>query len=146
MVSAPPAPAHVRDTLDAAERAARQLADACFAAWDAMVNAGGAIATRNAHSVMDASYVASTTARLIAHAEQYQLHLIAMQVAVCRRVAARCAGLCKDSPLPTVSACAKVSRGAVSACNEVLRILWDGAMVAAVADDEDGGSGETSVG
>ncbi|HTJ43513.1 MAG TPA: hypothetical protein VL463_15520 [Kofleriaceae bacterium] len=136
----------VRDKLDATERAARQLGDACFAAWDALINGSGAVASRNAHAVMDASYVASTTARLIAHADQYQLHMIAMQIAVCRRVASRCATICKDHPDPTVNACARVARAAVASCNDVLRLLWDGALAAAAADDiEDEGSGETSV-
>ncbi len=124
----PPAPASVvlREKLDAAERLVRHLTDACFAAWAGIHSSHANGSTRAAKVLMDCSYVASTTARLLAHAEEYQLHMLAMQVAVCRRVARQCAQVCDDHRSSPMTACARSANIAALACSELLGLLWDG--------------------
>ena len=123
----PPAPesAVLREKLDGAERLVRHLTDACFAAWAGIHSSQTAGSTRAAKVLMDCSYVASTTARLLAHSDEYQLHMIAMQVAVCRRVAKQCAQVCDDQRSPPMVACARSANTAALACGEVLGLLWD---------------------
>jgi hypothetical protein len=135
----------LRATLDAAERATRQLADACFAAWDRLITGSVPGLSRQANGVMDCSYVASTTARLIAHADEYQLHLVAMQIAVCRRVALRCVTVCERADAQGLASCARAAQVCANACGEVLRILWDGRLagadgIGAALDDLDDAS------
>lgn len=138
MSRTPPASPQLRTLLEAGERAMRQLADACFGAWDKIVT-GGPGSSRLANGIMDCSYVASTSARLVAHSDDYQLHMIAMQIGVCRRVAARCASACERDDDKTLAACAHAARACERACNDVLALLWDGrlAAIGAAADEDE---------
>jgi hypothetical protein len=117
--------AALREKLDAAERACRAFSDACFAAWDSVVG-GGARATRDAHLIMDGCYIATATSRVVAHWDAYQLHMVAMQVAVCRRAATRCA---------QVNQCAAPARACALACAQVLQMLWDGSVSKSLEDE-----------
>ena len=121
----PPESALLREKLDGSERLVRNLTDACFAAWAGIHTARTSGVTRAAKVLMDCSYVASTTARLLAHADEYQLHMLAMQVAVCRRVARQCAQVCDDQQGAPMIACATSARTAAAACNDLLGLLWD---------------------
>ena len=116
-------PALLREKLDSSERAARQLADACFAAWGTL-GARSSGVSRAANLLMDCSYVASATARLLCHADDYQLHTLSMHVAVCRRVARQCADVCEQQA-NAMSACAATARAAVASFSDLLAFLWD---------------------
>lgn len=131
-MNAPP----LQDQLDATERTARRLSDAAFAAWDALINQRAPGTAGLANVLMDGSYVASTTARLVSHAAEYQLHVLAMQAAVCRRIARRCVEVCEREQGPTMATCAGVARACAAACDELLAILWDGSLADAVRDEE----------
>jgi hypothetical protein len=114
----------LREKLDASERAARQLADACFGAWGTLDHRASGVG-RTANLIMDCSYVSSTSARLLSHADEYQLHLLSMHVAVCRRVARQTEHICADHADPMLSACAGAARLAIVAFNDLLGFLWD---------------------
>jgi hypothetical protein len=113
------------------------MADACFAAWDATVSQRLAGPTRLPNVLMDAHYVASTTGRLCAHAEEYQLHMVTMMAAVCRRTARTCAQRCESEPGLPWSTCASAARACANACDGLLRMLWDGVALDD-ADEDDG--------
>ena len=115
----------LREKLDGAERLVRHLTDACFAAWAGIHSSRASGVTRAASILMDCSYVASTTARLLSHSDEYQLHMLAMQVAVCRRVARQCAQICDDHEGAPMLACARSARVAATSCNDLLGFLWD---------------------
>jgi hypothetical protein len=115
----------LREKLEASERAARQLADACFGAWGTLDHHAPGSA-RMANLIMDCSYVASTTARLLSHADDHQLHVLSMHVAVCRRIAQDAERLCDEHVTdPMLRACIATSRVAVRAFNDLLGLLWD---------------------
>ena len=115
----------LREKLDAAERAARTLADACFGAWGTLDHHAPGTA-RMANLIMDCSSVASTTARLLSHADDYQLHLLSMHVAVCRRIARDTERICDEHGAnPMLHACVDASRLAFRAFNDLLGLLWD---------------------
>ncbi len=115
----------LREKLDGAERAARRLADACFGAWGTLDHHAPGIA-RISNLVMDCSYVASTTSRLLSHADEYQLHLISMHVAVCRRVARQTEHVCDEHGAnPVLRACADAARLAIRAFDDLLGLVWD---------------------
>ncbi len=114
----------MREKLEASERAARQLADACYAAWGT-INQGVAGAGRTANLIMDCSYVASATARLLAHSDEYQLHSVAMLVAVCRRVARRCAKACEEHPGSALALCARTASQTVAIFDDLIQFLWN---------------------
>jgi hypothetical protein len=132
----PPDAPQLRAVLDAVERRARQMADACFAAWDASVSQRAAGSSRFANLLMDAHYVASTTARLCAHADDYQLHMITMMAAVCRRTARRCAQRCEGEPGLPMATCVSAARASANACDELLRMLWDGVPLDDASEDD----------
>lgn len=132
-MTAPPLQAQ----LEATERTARRLSDAAFAAWDALINRRAPGTSGAANVLMDGSYVASTTARLVSHAADYQLHVLAMQAAVCRRIARRCAELCDREQGAAMATCASVARACAAACDELLGLLWDGSLAEAVRDEEE---------
>jgi hypothetical protein len=117
----------LRDRFVASQRVARQLADACFAAWGT-INVSAPGFGRPAALIMDCSYVASATARLLAHADQYRLDLLAINLVVCERVARQCAVVCDAQPGPTMVACANAALEAARAFEAVLTSLWDAAV------------------
>ena len=114
----------LRDRLETAERAARQLSDACFAAWGAIDQQAPGL-HRSANVIMDCSYMASATARLLSRPDEYQLQTIAMNVSVCRRVARRCLQVCEEQPALAFATCARAVRQTVDAFSALLHFLWD---------------------
>ena len=112
-----------REKVEAAAKRSRQFADACYAAWGSM-NTGNGAMTRTANVIMDCSYIASGTARLLSHSDEYQLHALAMQVAVCRRLAKRIAQLSAE-PNAIVADCARAARHAIESYDDLLNLLWE---------------------
>ena len=111
-----------RELVDRSERVARQLADACFAAWGTIDRAAPGT-TRTANLIMDCSYLASTTARLLGHADEYPPHLLAMHVEVCRGVARQCQRTCDGHPDLMLASCAHAAWLAVRGFDELLADL-----------------------
>ena len=126
----------LRDKLHAAERTTRQLADASYAAWGSIDQAARS-GSRAANLIMDCSYVASATARLLGHADEYSLQTLAMNLGLCLRVARRCARVCEEQDTPSLRACARAARAAMTSFRCILDELAAGGMPQAAPEDDD---------
>jgi len=88
-----------------------------------------------ANAVMDCSYVAASTARILSRFDRHGLDVVAFQVQVCLQSAEACVRSC--APYTREEALAKLarsSRACVDACASLLRVL--GARPVLTTDDE----------
>ena len=111
-----------QERIEVAERHSRQLADACYAAWT-LANVASGSPSRTANVIMDCSYIASATARLLSHHDEHHRRAVAMQVAVARRLARHIAQVCWQHPSPALLACAGAARQAIESYDELLKLL-----------------------
>ena len=124
MSTLPFGPVIAYERIEVAERDSRQLADACYAAWILANDASGSH-SRAASLIMDCSYVASATARLLSHHDEHHRRAVAMQIAVARRLARHIAQVCWQHPSPALLACAGAARHAVESYDEIMKLLSD---------------------
>jgi hypothetical protein len=119
-------PVPIRRSLDSLAEQCRRLADACFAASDAIIATRPKSFVASSHVVMDCWYTTSTTARILSNERVYDAPTLALSVSVLRRVAERCAEIC-DGGLghasESLTACGTACRQCAAICAVVLDVI-----------------------
>lgn len=76
------------------------------------------------HAIMDCSYVASATARLLSRLDRHEPPTTAAMVEVCARVTVGCAERCANQHASTALArCGEVARDCAQACAAMLAVV-----------------------
>lgn len=106
------------------EAACRRLAAATMGITHLYTENPKPTVERCANAILDCSFVAAATARLISRVDRQPIETLIHQVEVCRRTAAICVDVCE---LPAGSSvllsCADLSRDCVRSCDVLLRAL-----------------------
>jgi hypothetical protein len=138
-VTPPPSPTGFRSKLGRAaqgtprlQRAIAEAEEACRAAAGAcmgFLQANGARSASDvdvcAHLVMDCSYIAAATGRLLGRFDRHDPEVVMFQLEVCRRAAAACADSChhRASSSPILEVCSRLSRQCARSCAALLALF-----------------------
>ena len=116
--------AAVARLVGACEDACRKLAASCMTAAQAVNGWLYTDVEKYANHLMDCSYIASATARVLSRFERHDLDMVVFQVEVCQRAADLCAASCGGTrSTERLETCGTLSRECADACAALLRAL-----------------------
>jgi hypothetical protein len=120
-----------------AEEACRSAAGACMGFLQASGAKSAADVDACAHLIMDCSYIAAATGRLLGRFDRHDPEVVMFQLEVCRRAAAACADACQHrASSPILEVCSRLSRQCARSCAALLAVFR---AQPAVLLSEDGG-------
>jgi hypothetical protein len=97
-----------------------------------------------AHLIMDCSYIAAATGRLLGRFDRHDPEVVMFQLEVCRRAAAACADACQHrASSPILEVCSRLSRQCSRSCAALLAVFR---AQPAVLLGEDGGDEQSGGG
>jgi hypothetical protein len=133
--------------LTEAEEACRAAASACMSHLQASGAKQASDVDACAHLIMDCSYIAAATGRLLGRFDRQDPEVVMFQLEVCRRAAAACADACGHRvSTPILEVCSRLTRQCARACAALLALFRAQPAVLLSEDgaDEQGGAASMS--